>query len=172
MEVLVMSMKPVIAAVLFLYATAVPTLQSPPSGNDVYQWHGEVVSWDAAAKIATVKSRLVDERAVAEVKKFKPGDRVLLRWSGYDRYADGIRGIVSSTRSEERFLLPVELVSTETPNQYLTFRVRVPDASVGAVASLKPGEWVTATASHRPASENAAIVSMRPYVTAPAASTE
>lgn len=168
-----MSMKPVIAAVLILYATTVPTLQSPASGNDVYQWHGELVSMDAAAKIATVKSRLVDEQAAAEVKKFKPGDRVVLRWSGYDRYADGIRGVAASrTKLEERFVLPVELVSTETPNQYLTFRVRVPDASVGAVTSLKPGEWVTATASHRPASENAAILSMRPYVTAPAASTE
>jgi hypothetical protein len=143
------------------------------SRNDTYQWSGELVSVDGAAQTATVKARIVDSSAAAEVKKFKTGDRVLLQWSGYDTYADAIRRLVpSETRNaNDRFLLPVELASNETPNQYVTFRVRMPAASVAALKAVKPGEWITVTSSHKATGETDAVVSARPYVATSASST-
>jgi len=136
--------------------------------SDTYQWSGELVSFDGAANTATVKARLVDQEAVADVKKFKVGDRVLLQWSGYDAYADAIRRVMPYTdnrNANDRFLLPVELASNETPNQYVTFRLRMPAASAPSIKSVKPGEWITVTSSHKAVRESDAVVSARPYVT-------
>lgn len=142
--------------------------QTPAAGSDTYQWSGELVSFDGAGNAATVKARMVDQEAAAEVRKFKTGDRVLLQWSGYDTYADAIRRVMPYTDSRnanDRFLLPVELASIDTPNQYVTFRVRVPAASASALKAVKPGEWITVTSSHKAVRETEAVVSARPYVT-------
>jgi hypothetical protein len=98
---------------------------------------------------------------------------VLLQWSGYDVYADAIRRVMpsESRNANDRFLLPVELASNETPNQYVTFRVRMPAASAAALKPVKPGEWITVTSSHKAAGETDAVVSARPYVTTSASST-
>lgn len=152
--------------------------QSPdarPAGSDTYQWSGELVSFDGTANTVTVKARIVDQDAAAEAKKFKVGDRVLLQWSGYDTYADAIRRVLPHTESRnanDRFLLPVELASSETPNQYLTFRLRMPAASASALKSVKPGEWITVTSSHKAVRETDAVVSARPYVTTSASATD
>jgi hypothetical protein len=60
--------------------------------------------------------------------------------------------------------MPAELVSTETPNQSLTIRVKVPAATLAAIKDVKPGQWITVTARHRPATEAEAIVAVKPYV--------
>lgn len=136
-------------------------------GADTYQWSGELVSFDSSANTATVKARMVDQEAAAGVKKFKAGDRVLLQWSGYDAYADAIRSVLPYTETRkvtDRFLLPVELASNETPNQYLTFRLRLPASSASAINTVKPGEWITVTSSHKAVRELDAVVSARPYV--------
>jgi hypothetical protein len=54
-------------------------------------------------------------------------------------------------------------VSPEAPNQYLTIRVKVPEASVTALKDVKPGQWVTVTSRHRPATEADAVVSVKPW---------
>jgi hypothetical protein len=158
------------AAVLMLYASGILAAQTPQtaqSGSKTYQWNGELVTFDANASTATIKSRLVDQTAAADVRKFKAGERVLLLWSGYDAYADAVRQVLpySEGKATERFMLPVELVSTDTPNQYLTFRVRVPAASAASLKAVKPGDWVSVTSSHRASRETDAIVSVKPYVT-------
>jgi hypothetical protein len=145
------------------------TAGTRPADSDTYQWSGELVSFDGTAGTAIVKARIVDQDAAAEVKKFRTGDRVLLQWSGYEIYADAIRRVMPYTESRsanDRFLLPVELVSNETPNQYLTFRLRVPVGSAPALKEVKPGEWITVTSAHKAARETDAVVSARPYVTA------
>ena len=144
------------------------TTGARPAGSDTYQWSGELVSFDGTGNTATVKARLVDQEAVADIKKFKVGDRLLLQWSGYDAYADAIRRVMPYTESRspnDRFLLPVELASNDTPNQYLTFRLRMPAASATALKAVKPGEWITVTSSHEAVREADAVVSARPYVT-------
>ena len=60
-------------------------------------------------------------------------------------------------------VLPAELVSTEAPNQYLTIRVKVPEASATAIKDVKPGQWVTVTSRHRPATEADAVVAVKPW---------
>ena len=150
------------------------TTGARPAGSDTYQWSGELVSFDSTANTATVKARIVDQDAAAEVKKFKVSDRVLLQWSGYDAYADAIRRVMPYTETRnpnDRFLLPVELASNETPSQYLTFRLRMPAASAVALKSVKPGEWITVTSSHKAVREADAVVSARPYVTTSTPST-
>lgn len=154
----------VFTVLAFTSTTAHAQPQQPASGT--YQWSGEFVSFDDAAKTITVKSRLAYQHAVDELKRFKPGDRVLLLWSGYDTYADAIREVKPSTgtpKTDERFLLPVELVSTEIPNQYVTFRLPVPEGSAGTLKMMKPGEWVTVTSPHHVLGESAPVAAIRPY---------
>jgi len=152
---------------LVLYACGVLAAQSLPNAN-TYQWHGELVAFDATAKTVTIKAGFVDQYAAADATRFKAGDGVLLVWSATGL---GIRRIAQSGESPktgERFLLPAELVSTETlnpanQNHYLTFRLPVSESSVSALKGVKPGEWVTVTS---PISRgSAAIVSLRPYPT-------
>jgi hypothetical protein len=158
-----------LAAVVALFAPGTAAAQAPVVEN--YQWSGELVSFDDGTNIATIKARLVDQEAVADLKRFKAGDRVNLVWSGYDKYADAIRRVLTSSadrKGHERFLLPAELVSTETPNQYVTLRLRVPESQAAALKPLKPGEWVTVTSSHRASRDADAVLSIRPYATAAA----
>lgn len=93
---------------------------------------------------------------------------MLLQWSGYEAYTDAIRRVMPYTESRnanDRFLLPVELASNETSNQYLTFRLRVPAGGAPALKAVKSGEWITVTSSHKAVREIDAAVSARPYVT-------
>jgi hypothetical protein len=166
-------LKTVASACVFAVLAFTSTTVRAQAPTATYQWSGELVSFDDGTRTATIKARLVDQEAVADLKRFKAGERVNLWWSGAFDYADGIRRVMSSSdRKEERFLLPVELVSTEAPNQYVTFRLRVPDSQAAGLKSVEPGEWVTVTSSHRASSDADAIVSIRPFVTAASASTD
>jgi hypothetical protein len=163
-----------LAAFVMMSACGVLAAQNQP-GAETYQWSGEFVSFDETTGTATIKARLVDQEGVTDLKRFKAGERVNLLWSGFDKYADAIRRVMpysANRKDDERFQLPVELVSTEAPHQYVTFRLTVPTTHVAALKSVKPGEWVTVTSSHRPSGESDATVSIRPYVTVSAATSE
>jgi hypothetical protein len=137
--------------------------------SETYSWSGELVAFDAPTRAITVKSRVVGEQALAELPQFKAGDKIVLRWSGFDTYADAIARAVrydGATNWNEPFTFPVEFVAYEAPRQYVTFKFYVPSNSVNAVQSLKPGEWVTAMARHRPASEGEAITAVNAYASA------
>jgi hypothetical protein len=148
--------------------------QSPQPISPTYTWSGELVSLDAAGRNLTVKSRVVGEQALAELPRFKSGDRIVLTWSGYDSAADGILRVVrydAAKKWSEPFTFPVEFAAYEEPRQYVTFKFQVPAASVAATQSVKPGEWITSTARHRPASEAEAITAVRAYTDTSAAAT-
>lgn len=141
-------------------ASQAPSTTAP----DTYRWHAEFVSLDATAGTLTVKASALAE-AADEVGRLNPGDRIVLVWSGYSERADAVRRITRIGAAQaEPFMLPAELASRDVQNSYLTFRIRVPAASVPAVKALRPGEWVTVTARHRPGSEAEAIVAVNPYV--------
>ena len=140
--------------------------QSVQPTSETYSWSGELVGFDANGRIITVKSRVVGDQALAELPRFKSGDRIVLTWSGYDTYADAISRAVrfdAAKKWSEPFTFPVEFVAYESPRQYVTFKFQVPAGSVDAVKSVRPGEWVTATSRHRPASESEAIMAVRAY---------
>lgn len=151
--------------VLALTAIRVGARSVEPSGES-YSWSGELVAFDAPTRTITVKSRVVGEQALAELPRFKSGDKIVLRWSGFDTYADAISRAVrydATTKWNEPFTFPVEFVAYEGPRQYVTFKLQVPSNSVNAVQSVKPGEWVTAITRHRPASEAEAITAVNAY---------
>src|SRR5688500_1894289 len=149
--------------------------QSVQPTSDTYSWSGELVGFDANARTITVKSRVVGEQALAELPRFKSGDRIVLTWSGFDTYADAISraGRYDAAKKwSEPFTFPVAFVAYESPRQYVTFKFQVPVGRVAAVKSVRPGEWVTATSRHRPASESEAIMAVRAYTaSAPPTST-
>lgn len=140
--------------------------QSVQPTSPTYSWSGELVGLDEDGRTITVKSRVVGEQALAELSRFKAGDRIVLTWSGFDTYADAISRAVrydAAKKWNEPFTFPVEFVAYEVPRQYVTFKFQVPAASVAAIKSLKPGEWVTATSRHRPSSESEAITAVNAY---------
>jgi hypothetical protein len=141
------------------------TAQSDASKATTFQWSGEFVAADTATSTLTVKSRMAYQEAVSAVKEFKAGEKVWIAWSGIHDYSDAIREVRrTGGKIDEDLVMPAELVSTETPNQYLTIRVKVPAATLAAIKDVKPGQWITVTARHRPATEAEAIVAVKPYV--------
>lgn len=141
--------------------------REPTSAN--YQWHGEFVGFDANSRTITVKSRVVGEQALAELPKFKAGDRIVVIWSGYDTWGDAISRVVrhdTTKKWNDPFTVLVEFVAYEPERQYATFKFQVPPGSVAALKALKPGEWVTTISRHRPSSEVDEFVSVNPYVNA------
>ena len=140
--------------------------QSVQPTSETYSWSGELVSFDTNGRTITVKSRVVGEQALKEFPQFKAGDRIILTWSGFDTYADAISRVArydAAKKWNEPFTFPVEFVAYEAPREYATFKFQVPAASVDALKSVKPGEWVTAISKHRASSEAEAITAVNAY---------
>ena len=140
--------------------------QSVQPTSDTYSWSGELVGVDADGRRMTVKSRVVGDEALAELQRFRAGDRIVLTWSGFDTYADAILRAVrfdAAGKRSEPFTFPVEFVAYEAPRQYVTFKVPVPPGSVDAVKSVKPGLWIRAMSRHRPSNESEAITAVTAY---------
>lgn len=140
--------------------------QSTQLTNEAFSWNAELVTLDESARAITVKSRVVGEQTPAEFARLKAGERVMLTWSGYDQYADAIREVRSAgiNKSEGRFTFPAEFVAFDAARRYVTFKVQIPETSVGNLKSLKAGEWVTATSPHGPSAKSNAVLKVRPYV--------
>ena len=140
--------------------------QSSQPKSDTYTWNGELVSLDTTAKTMTVKSRVVYQEAISELKLFKAGDRVWIVWSGIHDSSDAVRQVRRSEtgrKIDENLVLPAELVSTEAPNQYLTIRIKVPESALDTIKTVKPGQWVTVTSRDKPLTDDDAVVAVRPY---------
>ena len=156
-----------ITAFCALALTAVRvTAQAVQPRSETYTWSGEMVAFDAATRMLTIKAPVPGDQARAELTKFTPGNRVVLTWSGFDNYSDGISRVVpySSTKSwKAPFTFPVEFVAYDANRKYLTFKLHVPNGSVEAVKSVKPGEWLTATTRHRPMVDDEIITTITAY---------
>ena len=155
-----------ILAVVALTMPLIGAAQSQPSKATTFQWSGELVAADPATATLTVKSRIAYEQAVSELKKFKPGEKVWVVWSGIHDYADAVRQVqpmATGKKIDEDLVLPAELVSNEAPNQYVTMRMKVSEGSLAAIKDVKAGQWVTVTSRHRPSTEAEAVVAVKPY---------
>ena len=156
-----------ILALVTLLAVGIPVRgqQSTQSANDTFTWVSELVSVDATARTMTVKSRIAYQEALAGLKQFKAGEPVWVVWSGVS-HGDAVwqfRRPGAHSESADSLVTRAELVSPEVTNQYVTLRVKVPDAGLAAIKTLKPGEWVTVTSRRHPASETDATVGVKPY---------
>ena len=157
---------PTIVGALWLATSLIGAAQSGTAKDDTYQWSGELVAVDTTASTLTVKSRIAYQEAESEVKQFKPGERVWIVWSGIHDYSDAVRQVrrmSTGNKIDEDLVMPAELVSTETPNQHLTIRVKVPEGGLAAIKDVKPGQWLRVTSRHRPSTEAEAIVAVTPY---------
>jgi hypothetical protein len=154
-----------ILGVLALGGSLIAQSTQPAAGE--FSWHGELVALEDTARMLTVKSPVVGEQAPAEFGRLKAGERVVLTWSGFDKFADAINGVArpaNASKSEDRFTFPAEFVSYDSGRRYATFKVQIPQNSIANLKSLKPGEWVTATSPHGQSSRTTPIVTIRPYV--------
>ena len=154
------------ATIVIISGPVLVGAQSTQTKDDTYTWSGELVSLDATAMTMTVKSRVAYQEAIAELKHFKGGDRVWIVWSGGQDSSDAVRQVRRSETGrgiDENLVLPAELISTEAPDSYITIRVKVPENGLSAIKTAKPGEWVTVTSRHRPASDAEAVIAVRPW---------
>jgi hypothetical protein len=132
------------------------------AADDTYTWSAELVALDERAKTVTVQAPLVSDADI-DFKSLATGDRVTVTWSGINTAA-GIRRITDGAAPADDLLtLPVEFVSAELDNRYVRFEVGVPSDDVASLASLTPGQYVTATSPRRAARFEEAVVDLRPY---------
>ena len=153
-------------AVLALGTPANGAAQTSQANGETYTWMAELVSADAATHAVTVRARVAYQDALADLKRFKAGEPVWVLWSGVHDYSDAVRQIRRPEphgRIGETLMLPAELVSPEAPNQYVTIRVKVPEGSLAALKTVKPGEWITVTSRQRPATDSEAVIAVKPY---------
>ena len=136
--------------------------------DDKYDWTGELVNLDSNNHIITVKAPVVGSHAPSEFGHFKAGDRIVVTWSGFFNYGNGVKsGMLydAAKRSDTgEYAFPVEFVSYDATRQEVTFKAAIPSGSVEALKSLKPGEWIRATSPHHPIDEKTVIVDVKPYV--------
>lgn len=142
------------------------TTQLPQQIGDTYIWHGEFVSFDESTKALTLKAQVLAE-VEKEVARFKAGERILVTWSGADKYAGAVRRISSHTVAQkvsEPFSLVAELTSPVVQGGLITFKLGAPEAKRDALKGVRPGEWVTVTARQRPVNETQAVTAVERYV--------
>ena len=155
-----------LVTLLILGTTAVTGTQSAQSAGDTFTWLGELVSVDTTTRTMTVKARVAYQDALSELNRFKAGQPVWVVWSGVNDYSDAVRQFrrpEANQKITDRLVMQAELVSPHATNQSVTLRVKVPEASIAAIKSVKPGEWVTVTSRHHAASEVEAVVGVKPY---------
>ena len=136
---------------------------------ETYTWDAELVALDEANHMLTAKAYVVADQPKTEFKAFKPGDRVLLGWSGIDKFASGINHAArytNGTAITEKFNFPVEFVAFDAEKNYVTFKATLPADGMAKIRTLKPGEWITAT-SPQTKPEAHPIVAIRPFVILP-----
>jgi hypothetical protein len=141
------------------------SLAATQSDSETYLWHGELVAVDQATKVITVKSMVWGD-ALEELGHFKAGDRVMLGWSGTDKYANAVNHVTrydATKKSDGRFAFPAEFVSFDAAQKFVTFKAPIPAESLLKLQALKPGQWVTATSPHGNASVAQPIVSIRGF---------
>ena len=155
-----------LVTLLVLGTTAVMGTQSAQSASDTFTWQGELASVDTAARTMTVKARVAYQEALSELNRFKAGQPVWVVWSGVNDYSDAVRQFrrpEANQKITDRLVMQAELVSPHATNQYVTLRVKVPEASLAAIRSVKPGEWVTVTSRHHAVTDVEAVVGVKPY---------
>ena len=139
--------------------------QASQPRDESYQWSAELVAFDEATRMATVKAMAVGD-ALKHAGGMKPGEKIMLTWSAYDKYASAINGVLkydAGRKADSRYVLPAEFVSSTTLPDYIAFKVTIPAEGVARLKELKPGQWVTVTSRQGSHAETQAVTSIRGY---------
>jgi hypothetical protein len=131
-----------------------------------FEWSAELVSLDPAGPSVTLNARVRHDQAAAEFERLKAGERVLLTWSGIDKYSDGIRNVMRydpTRKTTAGFTFPAEFLAFDASHRIATIKVLIPSADVSRIQSLKPGQWVSATSPHGKDADTRPVSAIRPY---------
>ena len=152
------------ALLLTVGAPQARAAETPAAGISAYTWFAELVAYDAPSHTATLKARVVAySDHPTDFSSLHAGDRAMLTWSGVET-AVGIRSIEPGKKSSfDRMTLPIEYVSSDAQHEYVTFKVRIPAKDAGAIAKLKPGDYVTATSPLMADDAKTAVSAIGPY---------
>ncbi len=116
----------------------------PPSAD--YSWYGEVVSFDQAAKTATL--RLQTKPPVSKYAgDFKPGEKLVLVWDPILGEADRLLYVARADVMDHvdlGYILRAEFVSADTTANTLTVKTATPD-NAAAVLQGAAAKWIKAT---------------------------
>ena len=143
------------------HASAADSKKADPQ----YTWSAEIVSFDKASKMLTLKSRIEDSVEIKGLDRLKKGDAITLTWTGRT-WGAGVRNITRGherSASAEALTLPAEFIKTELNGRYVVYRMPIPATSVGKIAALTPGQWVTAMSPHHSMDPDKAITAIHPY---------
>jgi hypothetical protein len=174
MEVVMKSICTLSTLGALLLTGLVARAQTPQFPSPTFEWHAELVALDEAARSVTLKAPSWGEKAPTEFGRLKADERVSLRWSGSDQYANSISGVLRPGDVQadgERFTFPATFVSWDTARWHVTFKVQIPQTQIANLKSMKPGEWVTAISPHGVSSRTTPVTTIRPYVWSPSATT-
>lgn len=155
------------AGLLTIYATHSEGVMAAATDQPAasYTWSAELVSFDAASRMVTLKSRIEEYADVKGLDELMKGDPITLEWTGMT-WGAGIRNVVrghDASAPGEALVLPAEYVGTELNDQYVTYRLAIPAASVSKIQALKPGDWVTATSPRHGSDPAKAVVEMHGF---------
>lgn len=127
-----------------------------------YAWHGDLLSFDAAANAVEV-SAPVEAHVARYVDRFTAGDEVVLIWApASDTTAAAIRYLEPRAGSilDHGYVLPVEFAGADTAHGRITFSVRVPPSTRTSWAALQPGTPVRVTSLFEQRGDTAAILTV------------
>ncbi|HET9215786.1 MAG TPA: hypothetical protein VFR18_02335 [Terriglobia bacterium] len=139
--------------------------QSSQAQSDSYEWSAELVAFDEATRMLTVKAMAAGD-ALKHAAALKTGEKVLLTWSVFEKHANAVNGVhkYDATRKPESgHAFPAEFVGYDTNVGRITFKAPIPADSVSRTKALKPGQWVTATSRPGTHAETQAITAVRGY---------
>jgi hypothetical protein len=144
---------------------SLPVRAATPDSADVetYDWSAALISFDEQAGTAVFQARFEPYAEIEGLDDFADGDRLILVWSGR-HWAGGIRDLARDPELQpETLSLPVEFVSTAHDDQYLNFRVPVPDDAMDTMVTMQEGLRVTGISPRMATRWGESIVSLRPY---------
>jgi hypothetical protein len=138
-----------VAAVLCAGLATIAYAQAPKPR--MWNWYGEMVSVDQAAKTITVKAQIAPPVA-NYLKEYKAGDRVVLIWNVQGAQGGDADAVLAVATPDEMkvvdvgYITRVDFVAADAAAKTLTFKTVVPDAVLASIASVQPGSWIKVTA--------------------------
>lgn len=131
--------------------------------DESYEWSAVLMSFDEDTGTAVLQARIESYVQIEGLDDFADGDRLTLVWTGRT-WAAGVRDLAEDPDLWPAALtLPVEFVATARDEQYVNFRIRVPDDAVDTIAAMEDGSRVTGYSPRGQKSWETAVVSLRHY---------
>ena len=165
-----------VGLLIWVAGTATPTSTASSSPEETYRWTGELVALDEGAGTLTVKARVLSPAVLEQSSGLGAGDAIVVTWAGSGDRASGVWSLAraggaapaaaeaEAEGADERFPLRATFEALDAENRYLTFRVPLPEASLGAVRALTRGAWARMTSPRELEDAPAALLAVGPYV--------